>query len=47
MWASEGQFDGGDFVRAGTVKAFIMSDEYLRRFGMWAGAPSPAQASTD
>jgi hypothetical protein len=34
FWLSKLEQFGGDFVRAEMVKAFITSDEYLRRFGM-------------
>ncbi|HEX8720740.1 MAG TPA: DUF4214 domain-containing protein [Pyrinomonadaceae bacterium] len=34
FWLAKLEQFGGDFVRAEMVKAFITSDEYLRRFGM-------------
>jgi hypothetical protein len=34
FWLNKLDQFGGDFVRAEMVKAFITSDEYLRRFGM-------------
>jgi hypothetical protein len=34
FWLGKLEEFGGDFVRAEMVKAFITSDEYLRRFGM-------------
>jgi hypothetical protein len=34
FWLSKLEQFGGDFVRAEMVKAFITSDEYLRRFGL-------------
>jgi hypothetical protein len=33
FWLHKLEEFGGDFVRAEMVKAFITSDEYLRRFG--------------
>ncbi len=34
FWLAKLEEFNGDFVRAEMVKAFITSDEYLRRFGM-------------
>jgi len=34
FWLAKLEQFNGDFVKAEMVKAFITSDEYLRRFGM-------------
>ena len=46
FWLSKLDEFGGDYIAAEMVKAFISSDEYLKRFGLWgasAGAGVDAQ----